>query len=168
MKSFDKRTYKLFFEAHYQGLKRFIYYKTGDMDVAQDLTQEAFIKVWEKRAEIEIGTAKSYLFTIGSNLAINHGKHEQVKLNYKHTMKPSDGATSESPEDLLRLKEFDELLKNALARLPDPYRETFLMHRVDKLKHKEIAERLNMSEKGVQKRVRKALELLNDMLQYPL
>ncbi len=69
---------------------------------------------------------------------------------------------------ILELKEFDEQLQQAINDLPDKLRVAFLMNRVDKMKHQQIADALQLSVKGVQKRVRKALDLINEKIKYRL
>ena len=164
----DQATFKSIFEDNFSGLQHFIYYKIGDMAVAQDLAQEAFMKLWQNREKVKMETVKSYLFTIGANLAINHGKHQQIVLAFKHGELKQSTPSTHSPQYLLELKEFDEKLHGAIAGLPEKLRVVFLMHRVDKLKHVEIAEKLELSVKGVQKRLKRALELLNEKIKYRL
>ncbi len=138
------------------------------MDLAEDLAQETFIKLWERLSEVKSATVKSYLYTIANNLALNHFKHQKVVLNFQIDTLKGGPELSNSPQYQLELKEFDGRLQEALNSLPEKVRVTFLMNRVDKMKYQEIANALDISVKGVQKRVKKALDLLNEKLQYRL
>ena len=70
----------------------------------------------------------------------------------------------ESPEHLLIQKEFDLKLQSAIAELPEKQRIVFLMNRIDKLTYNEIAERLDLSVKAIEKRMSQALKELNSKL----
>jgi len=160
----DDRQYKEVFDEHFDSLRNFLYYKLGDTQAAEDIAQEAFIKLWEKRDSIRMGTVKTFVFTIGNNLAINHLKHLQVRFNFANrTVKMS---SQESPEFLLEEKEFKEKLEGILASIPDGAREVFLMSRLEDKKYGEIAEMLGISVKAVEKRMSKALSILREELGY--
>ena len=164
----SQELFKSTFEALYPSIRNFIYYKIGDMDLAEDLTQETFVKLWERRDDIKTNTLKSYLFTIANNLALNHFKHQKVVLAFQNSQIAQGPSLGNSPQEELELKEFDKRLQQAINDLPEKLRVAFLMHRVDKMKHQQIADALNLSVKGVQKRVKKALDLINEKIKYRL
>ena len=82
-KSFTKDDLKEVYDQYFESLRGFLYYKTGDIDLAEDLVQEVFIKVWEKRDGIKKETVKSLLYTMATNLMINHYKHKQVVMSHQ-------------------------------------------------------------------------------------
>ncbi len=158
--------FKSLFDQYYEGIKSFLYYKTGDIAVAEDIVQEVFIKLWDKREQIEMKTVKSFLFTIANNLAINHLKHQNIVFNFsKNESRPGK---VESPHFQLELKEFQESLERLLAEMPENYRIVFLMNRIEKLTYSEIAERLDLSVKAIEKRMSKALAYLRERLKHPI
>lgn len=165
-KFLSQADFKDTFEAYYSSIRNFIYYKSGDMDLAEDLAQETFMKLWEKRQEINPETVKSYLYTIANNMALNHFKHQKVVLKFQNQALSQSPVTGNSPHYELEHKEFNERLQQAINDLPDKLRVAFLMNRVDKMKHQQIADALQLSVKGVQKRVRKALDLINEKIKY--
>lgn len=159
---FGMDQFREFFDAHYQQIKNFIYYKTANAALSEDLAQECFLKVWEKRGQIRPDTAKNYLYTIAKNLAVDHIKKQKSVfsfLNKKH--KSDDG---ETPLYVLEEKEFDEQLQKALAGLTEKQRVVFLMNRVDDLTYQEIANRLGLSVKAVEKRMMQALKYLKEQI----
>ena len=158
--------FKSLFDQYYQGLKSFIYYKIGDIDAAEDIVQEVFIKLWDRRDQIEMKTVKSFIFTIANNMAINHLKHQKIVFNFARNDQRKK--TSESPEYELELKEFKERLENILAEMPENARVVFLMNRIEKLTYNEIAERLGLSVKAIEKRMSNALSFMRDKLKYPI
>jgi RNA polymerase sigma-70 factor (ECF subfamily) len=158
--------FRSLFDQYYQGLKSFIYYKIGDIEAAEDIVQEVFLKLWDKRESIEMKTVKSFLFTIANNMSINHLKHRTIVFNFARNEIPRNSA--ETPQFALELKEFQAKLEKILADMPENSRVVFLMNRIEKLTYNEIAERLGLSVKAIEKRMSSALSFLRDKLEHPI
>ena len=158
--------FKDLFDQYYTPLKNFIYYKCGDTDLAEDLVQDVFLKLWEKRETIKEETVKSYLYTIANNLFLNKVRHEKVVLNFVE--KQTDQKNAESPHDTMEGKEFKQELEQTISEMPEKQREVFLMNRIDELTYKEIAERLELSVKAVEKRMHGALNFLRSKVKYKI
>ncbi len=158
--------FKSLFDQHYEGIKSFLYYKIGDIEIAEDIVQEVFLKLWDKRASIELKTVKSFLFTIANNMAINHLKHRNIVFNFARNEHHNEKV--DSPHYELEMKEFKENLERLLAEMPENYRVVFLMNRIDKLTYNEIAERLELSVKAIEKRMSNALSFLREKLKHPI
>lgn len=163
-KNFTKNDLKEVYDQHFESLRGFLYYKTGDIELAEDLVQEVFIKIWQKRADIKKETIKSLLFTIGNNLMINHYKHKQVVMGHQGDVIAQNKTEFKSPQFVLEEKEFEAKLNAVIEALPDGCREVFLMNRIDKLKYDEIAERLELSVKAIEKRMSKAISIIKEHL----
>lgn len=162
----DKAGFKGTFDEYYSPLKNFLYYKLGDTDLAEDLTQEVFLKCWNSRDKIRIETVKSYLYTIANNLAINH--YKSARNRFEFGLKNEDSEYHQSPQYKMEESEFEEHLKASIAKLPENQRVVFLMNRIDDLTYKEIAARLDISVKAVEKRMHKALEFLRQAIEYKI
>ena len=158
--------FKALFDQYYTPIKNFIYYKCGDVDLAEDIAQDTFMKLWEKREEIKIDTVKSYLYTVSNNMFLNQVRHNKVVLGFveKHT----DQKNEQSPEYALEEKEFKEELERVIAGMTEKQREVFLMNRIDDLTYKEIAERLELSVKAVEKRMHGALNYLKEKIHHKI
>lgn len=152
----DAITFKKLFETYAKGLKRYIYFKTKDVDLTEDIIQEAFVKLWDHCDDVTYLKVKSYLYTVATNIFLNHVKHEKVKKVYQSNY--VKGSTNETPEFVLLEKEFLEKIEKAIKDLPPLQREVFLMSRIEKKKYKEIAEMLQISVKAVEKRMHLALK----------
>jgi len=148
---------KLYF-LYAKPLKSFLIFKYQNIQQAEDITQDTFIKLWENCKNVPFDKAKSYLFTVASNAFLNIKKHEQVVR--KHQDSISDNSTNESPEFIMLEKEFYEKLQKVIKSLPENQREVFLMNRIEKLKYREIAEKLDLSVKAVEKRMHLALKII--------
>lgn len=145
-----------FFKSHAKALRNYLYYKFGNEDQAEDITQEAFIKLWQNCKDVPLEKAKSYIYTIANNASLNIVAHEKVKLNFQKHNSYSD-RSNENPEFILEETQFKDKLLNAIDKLNETQRVTFLMHRIDGKKYAEIADELNISVKAVEKRMHQAL-----------
>lgn len=163
-KNFTKNDLKEIYEIYFESLRGFLYYKTGNIDLAEDLVQEVFIKVWEKRDDIKKETVKSLLYTIANNLMINHFNHQKVVAKHQGEASHEMKIEQVSPQFSLEEKEFEKKLNDSIEALPEGCREVFLMNRIDKLKYEEIAERLELSVKAIEKRMSKAIGILKEQL----
>jgi RNA polymerase sigma-70 factor (family 1) len=150
------------FMTWYKPLRNFVYYKTGDMQVAEDIVQDTFLKIWEKRDTINILTVKSLLYKIANNLFLNRLEHEKVSFNF--VTEYQGNIYSSAPDFELEMKEFDRRLQDSLAELGEKERIVFLMNRIDDLTYSEIAGSLGLSVKAVEKRMSKALAYLKNRL----
>ncbi|MCZ8331742.1 MAG: sigma-70 family RNA polymerase sigma factor [Flavobacterium sp.] len=145
-----------FFKSHAKSLRNYLYYKFGNEDQAEDITQEAFIKLWQNCADVPLEKAKSYLYTIANNASLNVIAHQKVVLNYAKSS-PNKESTNESPEFLLEEEQFKSKLLHAIEKLNEKQRVAFLMYRIDGKKYAEIAKELEISVKAVEKRIHLAL-----------
>ncbi len=158
----NEKVYKKLYFLYAKDLKSFLIFKFNDVESAEDLTQDAFIKLWENCKKVSFLKAKSFLFTVANNAFLNIKKHEQVKQRHQKSL--FKNSTNESPEFVLLEKEFYQKLKNTIDNLPEKQREVFLMNRIEKLKYKEIAVKLNISVKAVEKRMHLALKIMRDKI----
>jgi RNA polymerase sigma-70 factor (family 1) len=154
--------YQQAFNEHFKAIRNFIYFKTSDPDLADDLAQDTFIKLWENRAKIDRKTLKAYLYTIAGNLSINQLKRQQ--LQYKFAKTVVNRVDDASPEYLAQMKEYEQKLQDVIASIPEGSREVFLMNRLEDMKYREIAERLGISVKAVEKRMSRALQIIREKL----
>lgn len=145
-----------FFKSNAKNLRNYLYYKYGNEEYAQDVCQEAFIKLWENCHNVPLNKAKSYIYTIANNSSLNQIAHQKVVLKYDKNSSQTQH-THESPEFILEEKEFKHKLQKAIDNLTEAQRTAFLLHRIEGKKYIEIATILNISVKAVEKRIHNAL-----------
>jgi len=158
MNGIDQAAFDQIFERWYDPIRNFIYYKTGDAFTAEDIAQDTFLKIWEKKHEIKEETVKALLFTIANNLFLNKLEHKKIQFKFIDSYQPNNN--SEAADFELEMKQFDNQLQNALAQLDEKKRTVFLMNRIDDFTYNQIAENLGLSVKAVEKRMEKALIFL--------
>ena len=157
----EEKVFEQVYNQQVEPLRNFLYYKSGNLQVAEDLTHDAFSKLWENCAKVIFSKAKSFVFTIGNNLFLNKVKHDKVILKFEK-VQPSEQHTHD-PQFILEEQEFQKKLESAISGLPETQREVFLMNRIDKMKYKAIAEALNISVKALEKCIHKALTTLKEI-----
>ena len=154
----DEYVFSKVFRTYSKTLFNFLYYHCGDEALAEDITQEAFLKLWKNCSKVVLATAEGYVFRTAKNQLLNVFDRQKVKLRFL-SGKFLD-RTNQNPEFLLEEKEFKIQLEEAISALPVKQREVFLMSRIDKMTYKTIAKTLGISQKAVEKRMYKALDML--------
>jgi RNA polymerase sigma-70 factor (family 1) len=159
----DEQIFRQLFNQLSDQLFRFLYFKSGNAALAEDFTQEAFLRLWKACQQVSSSKAKAFLFRVGANLFLDEVKHQQVKQRFQ--LKSSSSHHPETPEEALQKEEFRKRLEQAIAALPEKQRTVFLLHRYEQMTYKQIADLLEISVKAVEKRMHKALIELRKLSQ---
>lgn len=133
--------------------------------ISEDIVQDVFVKLWDKRTELKINTSlKSYLYT------------STVYKVYDYFRKNKNRVTVELPENIFEAHQnlspetkilYDELvvhLESIIDSLPSKCKTVFLLSRNEQLTNKEIAEKLNISQRTVEGHITKALSIIRNGL----
>ncbi len=161
MAFFTEFEFRQFYLDTFPLVRTFIMAKCGDMELAEDFAQEAFIRLWNHQQKVESMNAKSFLFTVTNNLFLDHLRHHKVVANYTNTFKVT--SNNQDPHYLFEMEEFKQKLENNLNRMPEKSREVFLLNRIEKMTYAQIADQLGLSVKAIEKRMQKALEIFADI-----
>jgi RNA polymerase sigma-70 factor (ECF subfamily) len=161
----SKEQFKDLFEAHFDAIRNYVFFRCGNMDTASDIAQDVFLRVWEKRSSLMHDYLKPLLYKIASDTYISTFRREEYCINYLQSINENDNAAA-SPEDEAIYREAAAAYTSSLAKMPEARRVIFLMSREEGMKYKEIAERLGISIKTVEKHVSAALRALRTELNY--
>lgn len=159
----SKSSYEVLFKTLYAPLCRVVFKIVKEKELAEDIVQEVFIKLWEKKEELTIETSlKSYLYRAAINTSYNHlQKNKRYPMLAIENMEIDD---SVSISDKVEAKELEEKINQTLLLLPDACREVFVLSRWEGLSYKEIAETLDISVKTVENQMGKALKIFREQL----
>ena len=136
-----------------------------DIEDAEDVTDDVMVWLWEKRAGIEIKTSfRHYLFTMLYHRACKVAMRNRLAQETAAYMDEYRKRHELNEGDFMLADELKERVKNAIASLPDTYREAFILHRFEGKSYKEIAAMYNMSPKTIDYRIQQALKLLRKEL----
>jgi RNA polymerase sigma factor (sigma-70 family) len=137
-------------------------YRGADEELATDISQDVFMKLWQKDLDFEEPGTKSLLYKMASDAFISHYRKTQVATKYEQTMELK--VESNDSQKQLEYEELHGQYLNALSTMNEKQREVFLMNRTEEMTYKEIAERLNLSVKAVEKRMSQAIGFLREKL----
>jgi RNA polymerase sigma-70 factor (ECF subfamily) len=159
--------FKQIFDLYYDSIRNFVYYKTGNMELAGDIVQETFMKLWDSRSTIKQDSVKALLYIMASNNLKSHFRHQKTVFHFAND-NAKEEPMYESADANIRQEELQRNLQRVLAEMPEKCREVFLLHRMDNLTYSEIAERLGLSVKAIEKRMHEALLFVRERLNYKI
>ena len=155
------KDFKMIYDTHFDDLRRYLIYRSGDQDLSGDIAQNVFMKVWTKKIEIASGNIKSLLFKMATDEFISHIRRKKVEKEYTESIDLRLILEPDNNDDLLEKK---VLFQKALNQLPEKQKTALLMNKIQGLTYKEIAEVLNLSQKAIEKRIGLAFKALKQNL----
>ena len=156
--------YASIFNQHYSAMCAFALKYVDNNFEAEQCAMDVFLKVWEKRNELEIKTdIKYYLFASVRNRALDLIRKNNRKTPLEADMLQSVPMTDLNPEERLFWKNAVAKVEAAINQLPAQCQRIFLMSRYDGKKYHEIADELNLSVKTVETQISRALRSLREV-----
>lgn len=173
VKTGDENAFEMLFKLFYHDLCQYAVIYVKAPEIAEDIVQETFIHIWEKRSTITIEhTTRGYLYKAIHNECINFLNKDRVWKNRAQDIKEEillrHQAVSQNLDpnmlDKLVSDEIADKINVVLTSLPDQCRKIFLMSREDQITYQEISKKLNISLNTVKTQMRRALKRLHDDL----
>ena len=157
-----KEQFKTLFDLYFEDIRRYLYYRSGDTTVSTDLAQDTFMRVWEKQMDLQPDRDTGLLYKIAGDLFVSHTRRERLRNEAPGQIRFEQ--RDSSPEEELQYQELKEKYEKVLMNLPENQRIVFLMSRTEELSYQEIATRLSLSVKAIEKRMSGALARLRKEL----
>jgi RNA polymerase sigma factor (sigma-70 family) len=139
------------------GLYRFMLKNTRDKDLAKDLVQDAYEKLWRKLNVIDAEKAKTYLFTTGYNAFIDYTRRQKFKGDYNEVVEENYGYQN-------NYNNLKEVINNALEKLPEIQRTVIMLRDYEGYDYNEIGEITQLSESQVKVYIFRARQTLKNYL----
>jgi RNA polymerase sigma-70 factor (ECF subfamily) len=150
-----------YFQTYFEGLHRYAFTILKDNEDAKDAVQAVFLKLWEKRTELdEEQSIKSYLYTSVYHYCLNIKRHDKIKNRY---VSENNGVAYDNSNDLVS-KETNDQIMGHIADLSPQCKLIFSKSRFEGRKYAEIAAELGLSVKTVEAQMGKALKILRAKL----
>lgn len=158
----DERALEQVFRSYYAGMCTFVRRFVHAPDIAEELVQDVFFKLWTKRETLaEIDALRTYLFRAARNTALNHIRRKKLETAWEEQEAArGEQVTLGAADDDASTDEVTRAVNEAVNRLPMRCREIFLMSRQGGLTYSEIATRLGISIKTVETQMGRALRSL--------
>jgi RNA polymerase sigma-70 factor (ECF subfamily) len=165
LKQDDQLAYTEIFERYCKILVSHAYKMLGNQDEANDVVQEVFLSLWNKRYELNItGSLSSYLYKAVKNRILNHIAHEKVVSRYADSISNFIENDYQFADFELREEELEAIIAKEIELLPAKMREVFLLRKVEDLSYDEIALQLNITDKTAKQQVYNSLKILREKL----
>lgn len=153
----DEETFEAIYREYWLRLYDFALAKVHDPDVAEEIVQDLFVNLWEKRGSLRVTNLSGYLFVAVRNRVIDHYKQRLFS-----DLETVDDFTA--PDYPLFLDELENELKQAVGRLPDKTREIFMLNRLEGKSVSEISRKLNLPRRTVEYHITQGLRQLKAFL----
>ncbi|HSA54774.1 MAG TPA: RNA polymerase sigma-70 factor [Gemmatimonadaceae bacterium] len=163
----DERALEIVFRTHYSGMASFVQRFVRTPDVAEELVQDLFLKLWTKREQLsDIETFRTYLYRAARNQALNWLRRQKLERRWQEEHAGDEEATTaQTADEDASEHEVAVAVRAAIDRLPPRCREVFLLSRDGGLTYLEIARTLDISVKTVETQMGRALKSLRTALQ---
>lgn len=158
----DHYAFRYIFMKYFPKVKLFITHLIKSESIAEELSQDIFLKVWTSRKQLPgLRSFNAYIYKIAKNTALNYIDHKYVEDTYMANFTPE---TSTNPIDEIEARELELLIQLTVDQMPEQRRKVYTMSRVENLKSEEIAIILNLSKKTVENHLSLALKDIRNIL----
>ena len=152
---------KELFDNHFHHLVLHSYKLINDYSQSEEIVQDVFVKVWQNFEQIgHVSDFKAYLYKAVRNSSLNYLRHIKIRQKYNEEVANTFDDVENPAEESIVETENNNRIHQAINKLPENWKEAIVLSKYDKLKYHEIADKMNISQKTVEKYISKALQFL--------
>lgn len=156
----DEKAFSELFKRYWRKVHAVAYSRVRSKEVTEEIVQDIFTSLWDKRASLSINHLPSYLFTSVKYKALNYIEsrlvYEKYWDYYKHYVPQQEDAT----ESIVEYDELMEAIEEGMEHLPEKSKKVFRLNRLEGRSVPEIANILNLSEKAIQYHITQSVKKL--------
>jgi len=165
LKQGNVKAFSAVYDRYFELLFRHALSMLKDKEAVKDVIQNVFTRLWEMHESLEIHTSlSSYLYASTRHGVLKIIRHSKVEERFFNNLQQLPVGLNSPAEEHLRETELRRIIEAEIIRLPSKMREVFTLSRIHNNSHREIAERLNLSENTVKRQVSNALFILRKKL----
>lgn len=155
----DLDAFDQIYNAYWQKLFLYVVKVIRDKEAAEDIVQEIFVSLWSRREEIsDQRTLSGYLFTAARFKGINFVQDQLKKGQHLDSLIDHFTARQDTLNESIEARELNAIIDDEIEKLPAKMRDVFVLSRREQLSHKEISDKLQISDKTVKKQINNALK----------
>jgi RNA polymerase sigma-70 factor, ECF subfamily len=142
----NKQAFGLLYQRYLNEIYRFVFYKVGNIEIAEDITEDTFVRTWERLISSHdnkwsIKNLRAWLYQTANNLVIDHyRKRKPVQLIEKFTH-----SKKASPEEIIELKDMSQVLMETIRALKPEFQQIIILRFINELSHEETASIMRIS-----------------------
>lgn len=156
IETYDRYWYKLFLSS---------YRRTRNKAIAEEIVQNLFLKLWEKRGTLAIAQLENYLFSCIRNATIDYLNKQMVADKYLEHQKVYSSMQGNTTEEMVDVDNLEEEIEKGLQALSGKSEEVFRLHRMHQWPVEKIAQHLHLSEKTVHYHLTRSVKFIRSYLQ---
>lgn len=161
----DSSAFSIIFTAYYNDLVMFASRFTNDLNSAEEIVQDAFVRLWEEHESVNVSISiKSYLLRTVQNKCIDWYRHKKIMQTHNYFVLKNSPVFEYNTDSYILYSELQEQINDVLSKLPVEISEAFRMNRFKGLRYHEIADLMNVSVRTIEVRIGKALHIIRDHL----
>ncbi len=165
LKNEDYDAFDALFKRYSESIFAFVFSISKDSFIGEEITQTVFVKVWEKRMQIdEHFSFKAFLFRITYNETISYLRKEKAEKKRIQSYTSTRSYLSNETEYLVEFKSQEAAAHEIIDSFPERRKQVFKLSREQGLTNREIAEHLHISVKTVENQINSALKVLKSKL----
>ena len=162
----DQRAFKALYERYWTPLWSYARNAMSNSDDAEDIVQELFTNLWEKRASLQITSSlKAYLFRATLNKVIDRADRSNYQSTYLDDLKRTYDEGIDTVDSELFEKELMSRFEACMQKMPPKMRTIFSLSRIEQMTHQQISDYLKISRDNVNRQIKNALIILKRSLQ---
>ncbi|PSL43920.1 RNA polymerase sigma-70 factor (ECF subfamily) [Chitinophaga niastensis] len=150
----DRQAFTMLYTQYLDGLYQYIYLFTRSRGASEEIIQDTFVKIWERRESLEeIQSFKAYLYRAAKNLLLDEIRRNQVATKVLGILKQDTEESPENADDKIIFSQYYQIAQEAINLLPEKRKLIVELRTRDHLTLDEIAEKLSISKSVVKKQL---------------